>query len=74
MEWLRIVQACRVAQRSQNVLYRLGVTGRVRTRRGLDGRLEFLEEDLMRIARSPDQTTKARSPDRKGVLKQQAPR
>ncbi len=50
-EWLRIVEACRRARCSPNVLYRIGLIGEVRTRRGADGRLEFLAEDLERLAR-----------------------
>ena len=50
-EWLRLIEACRRAQRSQNVLYRLGLTGQIRTRRGPDGRLEFRGEDVDQLAR-----------------------
>jgi len=50
-KWLRLVEACRRAQRTQNVMYRLGVLGQIRTRVNAEGRLEFSAEDIDRVRR-----------------------
>jgi predicted site-specific integrase-resolvase len=58
-QWLRLVEACRRGRRSQNVLYRLGVTGQIRTRCGPDGRLEFHAEDVDRLPREREEPRRA---------------
>ena len=48
--WCRLLEATRVARRTQNQLYRLAALGLVETRRNRSGRLEFAVRDLQRIA------------------------
>jgi hypothetical protein len=48
--WLQLGDACRRSRRTQNQLYRLAALGRVRTRIGARGRVEFNAEDLDRLA------------------------
>ena len=50
-EWLSLGEACRRSQRTQNQLYRLAALGRVQTRLGPRGHLEFRIRDLDRLAR-----------------------
>lgn len=53
-EWLQLRDATRRARLSQNAVYRLGAVGKVRTRVGPRGFLEFLVDDLDRVARKSD--------------------
>jgi len=50
-QWMRIVEAGILAQRTPNVLYRLAMMGEVATRRGEAGRLEFRVSDLEQLRR-----------------------
>jgi hypothetical protein len=49
--WLQLRDAGRRSHRTQNQLYRLAALGKVRTRVGSRGFLEFRVEDLDRLAR-----------------------
>ena len=49
--WLQLRDASRRSHRTQNQLYRLAALGKVRTRVGPRGFLEFRAEDLDRLGR-----------------------